>query len=63
MKKRRRLSSELLPILGLAIGRETFLYQKKKRTVTTLLLLCFAIELETTKYKMVRAIDVETSDL
>ena len=59
MKRTRKLSSELLPILGFAIGRETFKYEKKKRTVTTLLFLCWAIALETTRYKMVRATDAK----
>ena len=59
MKRTRKLSSELLPILGFAIGRETIKYEKKKRTVTTLLFLCWAIALETTRYKMVRATDAK----
>ena len=59
MKRTRKLSSELLPILGFAIGRETFKYEKKKRTVTTPLFLCWAIALETTRYKMVRATDAK----
>ena len=61
--KNRRLSTEILPILGFAIGRETFKYEKKKRTELTLLFLCWGITLATTRYKMVRAVDVETSDL
>ena len=63
MKKTRRLETELLPLLGFAIGRKTYKYEKKKRTELTLLFLCWGITLATTRYKMVRAIDLETSDL
>lgn len=65
MKKRRTLKAELVEIVGFGIGRKTYKYEKKKRTVITVLFLCWAIELETTRYKMVtfRAIDLETSDL
>ena len=60
--KVRIFTSEILPILGLAVGRETHIYTQKKRTELTLLFLCFALRLETTRHKMVRECD-QTSDL
>jgi hypothetical protein len=62
-RKSRRLTAELIPFLGFGLGKEGYSYANKKRTDFMFLFLFFNIKYEIIKHKMVRAVDVETSDL
>jgi len=64
MKKRTRsLSSEFIPCIGIGVGIETYSYSKKDRNEYILMLPFFTITLSVVSYKMVREIDIKTSDL